>query len=105
MAVGEEVGKTGCLAGKIAPVRLFKFEKGEVLTSPDSDAGTRFLAPRTIVDLDSIVMLQETLQEDAKTNYTPARSRGYWHVQLSGGYAVSVSKTAFERILLAWRSK
>ena len=74
-------------------MRIYQFNAGEVVNTSSRV---------TIVDLDSIVMLQEILVEPyQKPAYT------LWRVTLSAGHDcnIEVTKSAFDRILLAWKSK
>ncbi|MDP2996523.1 MAG: hypothetical protein Q8N47_03480 [Bryobacterales bacterium] len=62
-------------------MRAFEFHEGEV-------------GGRLIVDLDFVVMFQEI----------PSEGRTLWSVSFSGGGIVYLTKPAFDRILLAWKS-
>jgi len=66
-------------------MRVFELHEGELESNP---------ARRMIVDLDSLVMLQET----------PYEGRTLWSVTFSCGGAVLLTRPAFDRILLAWKS-
>jgi hypothetical protein len=72
-------------------MRAFEFHAGEV-----DDKDVKLM----IVDLDSVVMLKEWLSTAG--SYT-ADTR--WVVTLSSGDHLFVTKPAFDRILLAWKSK
>jgi len=67
-------------------MKAFEFHEGEVVSNP--------VSRRMIVDLDFVVMLLEILYE----------GRTLWNVVFSGGGTVSLTKPAFDRILLAWKS-
>jgi hypothetical protein len=71
-------------------MRAFEFHPGEVTSS-----GHKV----TVIDLDAIVMFEEVLISlDHMADYT------MWVVTLSNG-SVNVTKSAFDRTLLAWKSK
>jgi hypothetical protein len=72
-------------------MRVFEFRAGEV-----TDATHRV----TIIDLDTIVMFEEILLPG--NNYIPNQTS--WVITLSSR-SVQVTKSAFDRILLAWKSK
>jgi hypothetical protein len=66
-------------------MRAYEFLAGEIVGNPGR---------RLIVDLDFLVSLSET----------PYEGRPSWGVTFSGGGAVLLTKPAFDRILLAWKS-
>jgi hypothetical protein len=70
-------------------MRTFEFHAGELI-----DANYRVL----IVDLDFIVRIQEIASE-----YDQARLS--WMVTFTDGGGLSMTKSAFDRIVAAWRSK
>lgn len=80
-------------------MRAFEFNPGEV-----PDAGSHKYR-QVIIDLDAVVMLEEgqsgAFALDSGTAY-PAKT--LWSVTLSSGSSVSLTKAAFDRILLAWKS-
>lgn len=68
-------------------MRAFEFHAGEF----DEDVESM------IIDLDSVVALAQKLFS--------ATGKRRWIVTLSSGTSVFVTKPAFDRLLLAWRSK
>ncbi len=68
-------------------MRVFEFHAGEVV-----DKNVKLM----IVDLDSVVIFQEKVFFDDETK---------WVVTFSSDTHVFVTKPAFDRILLAWKSK
>jgi hypothetical protein len=65
-------------------MRVFELHDGEVTDAPG----------KLIVDLDFLEMLQET----------PYEGRTLFSARFSSGCLVSLTKPAFDRILLAWKS-
>jgi hypothetical protein len=66
-------------------MRAFEFHEGEVVGHP---------VGRMIVNLDHLVTLYEI----------PSDGPSQWVVQFSHGGVSSLTKPAFDRILLAWKS-
>jgi hypothetical protein len=78
-------------------MRIFELHEDEHVYSGDSDFTHGF--PQTVVDLDSIVMVQATTLK-----YQNNPTKFEWRVYLSSGNYISVTETAFDRVLLAWKS-
>jgi hypothetical protein len=70
-------------------MRAFEFQAGEVL---DNESLTKVM----IVDLDAIVRLGDTFGGMEKL--------AKYYVAFSDGCSLRVTKAAFDRILLAWKS-
>jgi hypothetical protein len=66
-------------------MRLFQFD-------PDEVVGTEVLT--ITIDLDTIVMCQET----------PYEGRVLRNVYLSNGYNIALTKAGFDRVMAAWKS-
>jgi len=69
-------------------MRVFELRSEEVLSSSVS---------RMLIDLDSIVTLS------VNNNKYPPPSITWW-VGFASGHGISVTESAFDRVLLAWKS-
>jgi hypothetical protein len=78
-------------------VRIFEFLEDELVHGGDDDFTYR--TPIMILDLDSIVMLQQTI-----SGFKNAPATSAWKVYLSNGNNFGVTEAAFGRVLLAWKS-
>ena len=74
-------------------MRAFELHAGEVVTSL-GNIDNDFVFVRSFVDLDHISELREYSHE-GRTSY---------YVIFSGYHSVNMTKPAFDRILLAWKS-
>jgi hypothetical protein len=87
LIIGRAVSKNE--ARTESPMRVFEFHAEELI-----DANYRVM----IVDLDSIVRFQETASEYDQAHLSRI-------VTLTDGGGLSMTKSAFDRIVAAWRSK
>jgi hypothetical protein len=78
-------------------MRVFEFNEEDIVHSP-SESGES-ATPRTIVDLDSIVMFKV---DTFKPKGQSVTKKG-WSVHLSSGGILPVTEAAFARALLAWK--